>query len=162
MTGSGTSTRGPEGRPGPPAARAEIEDLNARFAWALDLHDFDALTDVFIADAHYASLGREFHGRDELIASFRSRGGARTTRHGLGNLLLAGRPDGTVTGLGSWHTFAAHVETSPDEPAPVGLYMVADFHDRYVETAAGWRIAERIIVPVLREAGLGPGAAGQN
>jgi 3-phenylpropionate/cinnamic acid dioxygenase small subunit len=144
----------------PLVARAEIEDLNARFAWALDLHDFDALAEVFVEDAHYASLGREFHGRDELIASFRARAGARTTRHGLGTLLLAGQPDGAVTGLGSWHTFAAHAETSPEEPAPVGLYMVADFHDRYVETAAGWRIAERIIVPVLREAGLGPGAAG--
>lgn len=141
-----------------PADRAEIQDLNARFAWALDTQDFDALVQVFTPDTHYRALEREFDDRDALIASFRARTGPRTTRHGLGNLLLTTDGPDVALGLGSWHTFAAHANHTESEPPSVQLYMVADFRDRYVRTRDGWRIAERSISPVFREAGLAPGA----
>jgi len=138
-----------------PEVHAAIGDLNARFAWALDLHDFEALRHLFTVDAHYVSGGREFTGVDDLIASFSFRTGTRTTRHGLGNLLLEEAGDGTVTGRSSWHTFASNESV----PSGVPLFMVADFVDRYARTANGaWRIAERIITPVFREAALAPGA----
>ncbi|HWI31801.1 MAG TPA: nuclear transport factor 2 family protein [Microbacterium sp.] len=137
-----------------PENRYAIADLNARFAWALDLHDFEALRDVFTADVHYVSVAHEFHDVERLIASFHARTGTRTTRHGLGNLLLAEAGDSTVTGRGSWHTFASNAEP----PQGVEIYMVADFHDTYVRDAqGGWRIAERVITPVFREASLAPG-----
>lgn len=137
-----------------PEVRAEIGDLNARFAWALDVHDFEALRGLFTAELHYVSVGREFFGIDELIASFAARTGTRTTRHGLGNLLLEDAGDGTATGRSSWHTFASNQA----EPTGVPLFMVADFADRYAPTDAGWRITERIITPVFRDAALAPGA----
>ncbi|WP_033291019.1 nuclear transport factor 2 family protein [Amycolatopsis jejuensis] len=133
-------------------ARMAIADLNARFAWALDLHDWDALREVFTVDVHYESNGREFDDRESAIASFRARPEARVTRHGLGNLLLLHGSDGAVLGHGSWHTFASN------DPAVKGvpLFMVADFHDTYTHHADGWRIAERFIVPVFREDTLAP------
>lgn len=131
-----------------PATRAALVDLNARFAWALDLHDWDALADILAPDVYYVSGEREFHGADALIESFRSRDEARTTRHGLGNLLLTASGDGVVTGRGSWHTFARNGAAAEEVP----LYMVADFHDTYVHHAPGaWRIARRVIVPVFRD-----------
>lgn len=135
------------------AVRAAITDLNARFAWALDLHDWTALPDLFTADVHYMSGGREFHDADSVIASFQARPATRTTRHGLGNLLLRDGPEGTVLGRGSWHTFASN-----DAPVRgVPLFMVADFHDTYISDAHGaWRIAERIIVPIFRDDTLSP------
>lgn len=140
--------------------RAAIGDLNARFAWALDLHDFDALRDVLAPDVHYVSIGREFHDAESTIASFRARTGARTTRHGLGNLLLEPTDDvDSVSGRSSWHTFASN----EDPPRPgVPLFMVADFSDVYRRTAEGWRIAERIITPVFRDSTLAPAASRTN
>lgn len=136
--------------------RAAIGDLNARFAWALDLGDPDALREVLAPDVHYVSVGREFHDVEQVIASFLARKGTRTTRHGLGNLLLEKGPDGTILGRGSWHTFASN----DDPPVGVPLYMVADFHDVYRRLPeVGWRIAERIIRPVFRAPVLAPGAA---
>ncbi|MGO4494117.1 nuclear transport factor 2 family protein, partial [Arthrobacter sp. 2YAF22_2] len=111
-----------------PEDRAAIGDLNARFAWALDLKEYDSLRDLFTPDCHYASTGGEFFGVDQLIEAFRARTGTRTTRHGQGNLLLDGVTASTVNGRGSWHTFASNAEP----PQGVDVYMVADFRDRYV------------------------------
>lgn len=73
------------------AARAAIADLNARFAWALDLHDWAALPDLLTADVHYMSGGREFHDADSVIASFRRACPATRTAG-------AGRPDVHISG----------------------------------------------------------------
>ncbi len=54
------------------AARAAIGDLNARFAWALDLHDWTALYEVLATDVHYLSRRGEFHDADAVVAAFHS------------------------------------------------------------------------------------------
>ncbi len=132
---------------------AALSDLNARFAWAVDRHDWAALAEILTPDVRYISVDRELHGRDAVLASFRQRPSGRTTRHGLGNLLLNGQADGTVLGLGSWHTFARN----SDAVLGVPLYMVADFTDRYARDDNGtWRIAERRITPVFRDDALAP------
>jgi 3-phenylpropionate/cinnamic acid dioxygenase small subunit len=133
--------------------RAEIGDLNARFAWALDSHDWSVLREVLSRDVHYVSVGREFHDAESVIESFRARDEGRTTRHGLGNLLLHTDTPDTVVGRGTWHTFASNDRTTRGVP----LYMVADFHDTYRRDEHGtWRIAERVIVPVFRDDLLAP------
>lgn len=135
--------------------RWAIAELNARFAWILDTREYELLGEIFTTDAHYVSIGREFRSAQEIIASFKARTEARTTRHGLGNLLLTERSDGTVGGRGSWHTWASH-SASPE--GPVEAYMVADFDDRYRREQDVWRIAQRVITPVFRNAALAPDA----
>jgi SnoaL-like protein len=136
------------------SARAVITELNASFAWALDLHEWDALREVLAVDVHYVSVGREFHDVEQVISSFMARAGVRITRHGLGNLSLREVLGGkTVLGRSSWHTFASNVW--PVDGVP--LYMVADFSDVYaVDDLGQWRIAERIITPVFRQDRLAP------
>lgn len=136
--------------------RSEIGDLNARFAWSLDLHDFDALRELLTEDVHYVSVGREFFDREAVVASFQARDQPRTTRHGLGNVLLTEVAEGVVDGRSSWQTWASRSE--PAQDGSVEAYMVADFLDTYVRTELGWRIAERVIVPVFRNPDLSPGA----
>ena len=133
--------------------RAAIGDLNARFAWALDTQDFDALRAVLARNVHYVSGDREFHDVEEVITSFRARTRTRTTRHGLGNMLLEAVDDREVRGRSSWHTFASN-DTPPH--LEVSVFMVADFADTYRDSPRGWRIAERIITPVFRDPALAP------
>jgi len=134
------------------ADRIAIEEMNARFAFALDHHDYDALRDLLAPDVHYVSVGREHDGVEAVIASFKARVAKRTTRHNLGNAVLTPVDGDTVTGWSTWTTWASN------EPGvtPPRIFMVADFHDRYVRTAGGWRIAERIIAPVFRDDALAP------
>ena len=139
------------------ATRAELADLNARVAWALDLCDWDALREALAHDVHYVGAAGEFHDAEAVVASFRARPRTRTTRHGLGNLLLSSRADGTVIGRSSWHTFASNALPAGGVP----LFMVADFHDTYTRDPHGsWRITERIILPVFRDDTLAPPTPG--
>lgn len=141
-----------------PSTRAEIDNLNARFAWALDRHDWAMLEDVLAPDVRYSSIGRDLRGASAVIRSFRSRPEGRTTRHGRGNLLLVAGPMGSVIGRGSWHTFASNGPTNH-----VPLFMVADFDDTYTRDDSGaWRISERVITAVFRDAALAPGEVGSH
>lgn len=140
-----------------PAVRCRIDDLNARFASALDSHAYETLRDLLTADVHYVGVGGEFTDVEAVIATFSSRTGTRTTRHQPGAVLLEPGAGGEVIGRSSWVTFASN--ESP--PSGIGLYMVADFHDRYTVDADGrWWIAERIIRPVFRDPDLAPLAPG--
>lgn len=134
------------------ADRSALHELNARFAWALDDKEFDVLREILMPKARYVSVGREFHDSEAIVASFEARTGTRTTRHGMGNLLLGADGPGRATGRSSWFTFASNA-ADPSDPE---VYMVADFRDVYVLTNAGWRIAERIITPVFRRVELAP------
>ena len=138
------------------ADRLELQELNARFALAVDRHDYDALREVFVPEAHYVSTnGTDVHGLEELIAWFTSRvtpGVHRVTRHGLSNLLLTAESHSAATGISTWHTFASN-ETGP---ATVPVFQVADFADRYVRQGGHWWILERITSPVFRDESLAP------
>ena len=128
-------------------SRAEIAELNASFAWALDRQEWDSLRHVLAGDVRYVGVGGELNGSEAVIASFRSRPTGRTTRHGLGNLSLSDGPGDTVLGRSSWHTFAGN---GPVVGVP--LFMVADFDDIYArDERRRWRIAERVITPVFRD-----------
>ncbi len=136
-----------------PADRAAIEELNARFAWALDLQEFEKLRRVFTPDARYTSGTAVREGVGAIVAGFTTRTGIRTTRLGWSSLTLEAAGD-EVHGRSSWYAFAAN------QAAPVagtGTYMVADFIDVYVSIPdVGWRIAARTIRPVFRDAELAP------
>jgi len=139
--------------------RLEIQELNARFAFAVDRHDYGALREVFVPDAHYVSTnGTDLTGLEALIAWFESRvtpGAARVTRHGLSGLIITGVDAHSATGVSTWHTFATNEAT----PSRVPLFQVADFADRYVRVDGRWWIAERVTSPVFRDESLAPGAA---
>lgn len=135
------------------ATRAALTDLNARFAWALDRHDWIALGETLAPDVDYVSVGRNVRGREAVVASFQRRPAGRITRHGLGNLLLEEVSERAVRGLGSWHTFARNGDSPPGVP----LFMVADFADTYMQADGGaWRISTRYITPVFRDDALAP------
>lgn len=138
-----------------PETRAELGDLLALFGWSLDHQQYGRLRHVFTPDVRYLSTTHDCHGVEELIGQFKARTGSRTTRHCLGNLLLTDRVDGTVESDSTWQTWASN---DAQRGGPVHMYMVADFHDRFVLSEVGWRIAERVITPVLRDATLAPGA----
>jgi len=136
-----------------PEIRCEIEQLNARYAWSLDLQDYVGLREVFTPDAVYASRGQTFVGAEQIIASFAGRESGRTTRHGWSSLWLAAEPDRTVSGRSTWFCFAGFGSI----PAPrADVYTVADFHDTYILAPQGWRIAQRTIVPIFRDSALAP------
>ena len=154
MSGGGA---GPLPRPGAEPARpgaeladpdrAEIGDLLARYCFAIDGRDWEALRDVFAADARTVYSGpRVSTGIDEIVAFLSVTASAvAVTQHLLHTCLL--RATGPDTAAGLTHVTAHHIGHDVVLPAPESLtYTVTGtYDDRFARTAAGWRISRRTL-----------------
>ena|SRR5436190_14133506 len=126
--------------------RLEIQDLFARYSFAIDERDWDALDRVFTADAaiDYSETGgargslseikawlptalERFPVFQHMVATTKLEiaGGSATSRTILFNPMVY-RPE-------------SGAERRPDQVFFIGLW----YRDRLVQTADGWRIAER-------------------
>ena len=139
-----------------PAApdRAAIDDLLARYCFAIDLRDWDALREIFAADAVITYSGpRVSTGIDQIVGFFRNATSAvAATQHLLhtSRVWVCG-PD-TAEGLS--HVTAHHVGRAVALPAPeAATYTVTGtYQDVFTRTPDGWRISRRTLT-LLTSAG---------
>jgi len=123
------------------ADREDIIDLAVRYTWALDTKNVEGLRDVFLPDATAMLRGVECEGVDSIIARI---GGAILrldhTQHFVGNHLVTVDGD---TGTHRCQLQSQHVKIGTDGG---DNYIVGGYYeDRVVRTAAGWRIAHRLM-----------------
>lgn len=126
--------------------RGTIDDLLARYAFAIDLREWDDLRDVFAKDAEIEySGGTQCHaGIDAIVEFFRTTAGrVAATQHLLHTALIRATGPDTATGL--THVTAHHVAHGSSRPAPAtATYTVTGtYTDRFTRTTDGWRIAAR-------------------
>lgn len=124
--------------------RSAIVQLTIDYCWALDSGHWDGLRGLFTPDAT-ADLGAGGQrGIDEIIARVSSAlGPLDDSQHLVSNhqIDLDGRQ-----ATGRCYLQAQHIRAGADGG---DLYTVGGrYEDRYVRTDAGWRIAERRIVPM--------------
>jgi ketosteroid isomerase-like protein len=132
--------------------RQAIVDLVHAYCRNVDLVDAEAVAALFTDDCVVDSgpgLGEPTHGAAvlaERLASGLPRFAA--TSHHVSNIQIEfGDSGDAATGctyLYAWHRF-------PD-PAQPDAHLWAQYHDRFVRTAAGWRIAERRLEVAGQEA----------
>ena len=122
--------------------KSQIGDLLAQYSTALDTRDWDALGQVFTADAScdYGSLGSP-RGVDEITSLVRSTlSGLDATQHLIGNVTV--QTDGDQA-TADCYLIAQHIRTG----APGGdHYLIGGrYSDRLVRTPQGWRISHRTL-----------------
>ena len=121
----------------------EITQVLARYAAAIDRRDFDLLREVFTPDAaiEYAV---ERGTKLTLSAMVEWLRGAlcmfRVTQHALAIPII--ELDGDVARTVTYVT-AMHVQSPLDGSSDVYVILHGAYTDRFVRTAAGWRIVER-------------------
>ena len=129
-----------------PADRIKLHDLVHRYAAAVDGRDWDAATDLFVAEGRLrvpdpprsmspttAAVGpAAIRALLEPLGAF-----AITVHHLTGSTWSADGPDGA---RGRTTCVAHHVERG--ERAPSWIWHLA-YADRAVRTPAGWLLAER-------------------
>ncbi|MFZ4688091.1 MAG: nuclear transport factor 2 family protein [Polymorphobacter sp.] len=120
----------------------EIQGVLARYAYALDAKDWDALDDVFTADASfdYAATGGEIGDWGKIKPwLIKALGNFPHSQHliGLPQINLAGDSATSATMLFNPMTFAG-----PDGPAL--FFCGATYRDDWRRTDAGWRISRRV------------------
>jgi len=130
--------------------RAELEALNAEFAWLIDRSDSSLVAELFTEDGIYErSTGEASRGRAELRQAYAGRlaNGPRTSRHIYTNFRFVQTSADTVAGTCILTLYAANGEP----PLPAEPLLVADYDDEYALCADGrWRFALRKVTWVFR------------
>ena len=128
------------------ADRLAIQDVQVRYATALDSRDWPLLSTCFLADAqvHYAS-SPVLEGFEATRAFCdRALSPYRITQHLLGNHVAAIDGD---TAMASCTLQAIHVTPGDTEI----FTFFGTYSDTLVRTAEGWRIATRTLTPTMVE-----------
>jgi hypothetical protein len=134
------------------AVRAELHDLLARYAWAIDTWDAEAATACFASDGTLQRGDGEVvaTGHAELLAFFsRGRSGGRfgtmadgellAVSHSLGSVLCERIDDSTASGRSG--CTATSLARHPDGEH-VHLHGIR-YEDVFTAETDGWRIARR-------------------
>ncbi len=124
--------------------RMEIQDLLYRYAEIIDGKDFDALrTDVFTADAHidYSVFGGSKGNLEDTIDFLKKAMKIfPATQHLNANLQI--KVDGDE---GTGRIMCLNPQEMPLPDGGTQIFMCGLWYvDRYVRTAEGWRIRERV------------------
>lgn len=120
------------------ADRQALTDLVARYALAVDTRDFADLHQVFVADATLDTGRAVRSGIDEITDAMQGLLRYESTSHVLGQHVV--RPDGDgATGI----TYCSAHHLTVDGDVRTDTVMQIHYHDRYVRTDDGWRIAAR-------------------
>ncbi len=137
-----------------PPDRAEIDDLLARYCFAIDSRDWDGLREVFAARAVITYSGpRVSTGIDEIVAFFRTAASAAAaTQHLLHTSRVWATGPDAAAGLS--HVTAHHVGHVAAMPASAAAtYTVTgSYDDLFARTPEGWRITRRTLT-LLTQAG---------
>ena len=128
------------------ADEKEISDVVIRYTWALDHRRFDDLAEVFCEDAT-ADYGRLGVFKGPAAIGQAAAGSLRRfdrTQHIVSNHQITFDGDGDGGGArGRCYFQAQHVWV--DASGAHNYTVAGSYLDRYRRTAAGWRIAERVL-----------------
>lgn len=122
---------------------ADCIRLCTDFAAAIDARDYPSVLSLFTEDGVLAPAGEIFTGRAEIERFLNARSLLLETRHHCTNIRIRAQTDGTATG--SCYVICYKNASLPAGASPprTATPILAEFHDRYIRTAAGWRIQQR-------------------
>ena len=128
------------------ADRAAIADQMFRYARATDWFETANHRDVFAADCVFASPhSGDMHGIDAVVEWMdRVLPQFEATQHLISNIAITFTGPATATAVSyvrAWHRYVS----VPGAHKP-DLVLWGEYHDRWVRTASGWRIAERRVL----------------
>lgn len=128
------------------AVQAACRELVARSAYCVDQQDYQAFAELFAEDGRLARPGGAWlSGRAEILASYQGRPADRITRHVVGNTVFIDTQAGSakaVSYLVLWSTSAGEAVEAFGRKANA-RQVLGEFHDSFVKTEQGWRIAQR-------------------
>lgn len=117
-------------------ARAEIQELLIRYTLLIDDHEFEALGELFLADAHFGSPGSTHVGRADIVANYRRLGEFYpVTLHEARGVVLEFSGDDRATGQ-----VVGYSEQANEQHTVVTSFRYAD---AYARADGRWRFAAR-------------------
>jgi hypothetical protein len=133
-----------ESNPGVPAC----QQLSIRFANAVDRWDYDTVISLFVPDGALDRWGTRIVGHAALRDWLNSRPREVVTRHVCTNIQVTREDPRAARGL-TYFTYYRATGRAGEPPETLVPSMVGEYHDRFVLTEDGWRIAERAVEVVF-------------
>jgi anthranilate 1,2-dioxygenase small subunit len=144
-----------------PALYAQIEDLNARYAQAIDDDRLEMWPEFFTEDGTYAIVPRENVelGYEIAIVSCRNRAmmldrvfairkaslyGPHRYRHVVSRSLIDADGDGAASAVTPFVVF--QIRTDPVDFGRVETYALGEYRDRYTRAGEELRLLSRLVV----------------
>jgi hypothetical protein len=123
----------------------ECRDLVIAVAQLGDHRQAEEAAALFSEDCTWIRGGRPYRGREGIIESYARISPTQVTRHMSANSLVTVRDDERAEGV--TYYMALHHDPGMDTPElPLPLdppFSMGEWHDRFVRTPEGWRIAHR-------------------
>lgn len=134
--------------------RQAIEFACARvsmaMAMAADRHDGDAYAGFYTADGEFDRRGEVVKGRKAIADSIKEWPRDLVIRHFSGPIVIDVQDKDHASGVTYFTVFRHQGPLNAKGVAPLSdMNMLAEYRDRFVHTAEGWRIAYRKTVPVF-------------
>jgi ketosteroid isomerase-like protein len=131
--------------------RRRCERLAVEFAHAVDHRDIDAVPAVFTDNAVFERKGERLVGRAAIMAAQRTRPTGVVTRHLCTTIKVDVVDADHARGVVYFLLFRHDGDEPPVGPVPMPTpATLGEYHDDYVRTAQGWRIARRVARAAFR------------
>jgi hypothetical protein len=118
------------------------------FAYHVDRNETERVVQLFTEDGEFKRPGLAAKGHDQIRAWMKSRPATTVTRHVGTPLMFTEFNLDTAKAISYFSMY--HGERLGDSiPALHGPVAIAEYHDEYRKTDAGWRIARRKVFIAL-------------
>jgi hypothetical protein len=134
------------------AAEPALEQCRQRvmdYAYFWDHADTESFGDLFTDNATLTLLGATFTGRKAIVERMAGSPGP-VMRHLMSTIRITATAAGTASGV-SYVTLFAAEPVDEGLPEVDGFALIGEYHDQFQITSGGCRIAERSLLPVMRQ-----------
>jgi hypothetical protein len=122
----------------------QCHDLVIELCHLSDHGEREKSVDLFTPDGTWIRGGKPYKGRAEMLSSFRG-SPTQLIRHMTSNILITVKDENTAEGITYYLAF--HNDPGTATPKlPIKLeppFSLGEWHDKFVKTPQGWRIAHR-------------------
>ncbi|BAI98741.1 hypothetical protein Sj15T_38110 [Sphingobium sp. TA15] len=132
----------------PTEIKAACGDIIAAFAHHVDHREFGDAVALFAEDGAFLRPDLEARGSDQIAALWADRPASFVTKHLCHASFFHDVGEESARAVTPFLLYTA--EREGDETAPLeGPAAIAEYHDLFVKTDEGWRIAERRAIPIM-------------
>lgn len=128
------------------------ERLLLQLAHLTDHGPHDAIAELFTDDGEFDRDGTVVRGRQALRDMYAKRPASLMTRHMVSNVMVTVLSEDEVScqAYATVYRFRSQDGTKPVPPVVCeGPESVAEYHDRLVRAADGWKIQQRVLRTVI-------------
>jgi hypothetical protein len=132
----------------------QCHDLVVQLCHLSDHGEREKSVDLFTRDGTWIRGGKPYKGREEMLQSFRG-SPTQVIRHLTSNILITVKDDDTAEGVTYYLAFHTDPGTAqPKLPLPLEPpFSLGEWHDKFVRTPSGWRIAHREVKRFFQHTG---------